>query len=149
MTCIAYRPVRSAAVAVLLSLCGAPRAVAQAIDLSRRAVSYRSSNHDSTLVLAHSLYSVADVPRPRSPELTQQCSEAARIATAFIYAASGALFGYTVSKIPDGGTRSGTRIMTSGGAVVGMFIGLARPLCTLTPQRPLRAQSPVRPLSLP
>jgi hypothetical protein len=103
MICIAYRPARSAAVAVLLSLCGAPHAVAQAIDLSRRAVSDRSYNHDSTLVLAHSQYRVADVTRPRSPELTQQCSEAARIGSAFISAASEALFGYMVSKIPDGG----------------------------------------------
>ena len=136
MTRIAYRAARSAAVVLLFSLCGAPRAVAQAIDLSRRAVSDRSYNHDSTLVLPHSQYSVADVTRPRSPELTQHCSEAARIVSGFISAASGALFGYMVSKFPDGGTRSGTRIMTSGGAVVGMFIGLARPLCSLTPQRP-------------
>jgi hypothetical protein len=144
MTCIAFRPVRSAAVAVLLSLCGAPRAVAQALDLSRLAVSDRSYNHDTTLVLGHSQYSVADVTRASPPERTQQCSEVARIATGFIYAASGALFGYWVSKIPDGGTRSGTRIITSGGAVVGMVYGLARPLCTLTPQRPAEGITPPR-----
>ena len=142
MTRIVYRPARSAAVVMLLSLCSAPRAVAQAIDLSRRAVSDRSYLHDSTLVLPHSQYSVADLTRPRPSELTQQCSAAERIASAIISPAAGALFGYMVSKIPDGGTRSITRIMTSGGAVAGLFIGLARPNCSVRPQRSAEGITP-------
>ena len=128
---IAHRPVRNAVVVVLLSLCGASRVAAQAIDLSRRAVSARSHDPDSTLVIADAHYSVADVTHARVPVLTNQC-RGARIGFALVGAATGAFFGYAVSKIPDGGTPSGTRKMTAGGAVVGLLLGLVQPC----PHRP-------------